>query len=149
MDNCVCPPDAARRYRARLSGPLLDRIDIGVDVPAVEPSTLRAAFAGASSNPDFRDAPARARAARKQALERQGCTNADLGPEATERNCAPDGAGLDLLMRATERLNLSARGWHRCLRVARTIADLGEEKEIGREHVAEALALRTSALARD
>ena len=52
-------------------------------------------------------------------------------------------------MRATERLNLSARGWHRCLRVARSIADLGEETEIGREHVAEALALRTSALARD
>ena len=148
-DDCVCPPDAARRYRARLSGPLLDRIDIGVDVPALEPSTLRAAFAGASSNPDFSNAPARARVARERALERQGCANGDLGPEATERNCAPDAAGLDLLMRATERLNLSARGWHRCLRVARSIADLGEETEIGRQHVAEALALRTSALARD
>ena len=149
LDNCVCPPDAARRYRSRLSGPLLDRIDIGVDVPAVDSSTLRAAFTGAAGDPDFRDAPDLAQAARRRALTRQGCANADLGPAATERNCAPDAAGLDLLMRATDRLGLSARGWHRCLRVARTIADLSEAAEIGRAHVAEALALRTSSLARD
>ena len=149
VDDCVCPPDAARRYRARLSGPLLDRIDLGVDVPAVDPATLRAAFTGGPRDPDFRNAPALVRAARNRALARQGCANADLGPEATEKHCAPDADGLDLLMRATDRLGLSARGWHRCLRVARTIADLDEQASIARAHVAEALALRTSALARD
>ena len=84
--------DAARRYRARLSGPLLDRIDLGVDVPAVESVDASRRLCGRFWDPDFRDAPARARVARERALARQGCANADLGPEATERNCAPDAA---------------------------------------------------------
>ncbi|HSG91285.1 MAG TPA: YifB family Mg chelatase-like AAA ATPase [Pseudomonadales bacterium] len=142
---CVCPPDAARRYRARLSGPLLDRIDLHVSVPRVPVELLarppQAARADAGSDEDraARDAVA---GARRRALDRQGMPNAHLGPTATERLCRPDAEGLALLERAAERMGLSARAWHRCLRTARTLADLDGEDQVRRPHVAEALSFR-------
>ena len=140
---CVCPPDAARRYRARISGPLLDRIDLHVQVPAVPPETLRASFEE-KRPPADEDARAQREVvrARERALARQGRPNADLGVRETERFCAPDAEGLTLLEQASRRLGLSARSWHRCLRVARTIADLEGCTNVARTHVAEALAYR-------
>ncbi|MEE4301998.1 MAG: YifB family Mg chelatase-like AAA ATPase [Pseudomonadales bacterium] len=141
--DCVCPPDAARRYRARISGPLLDRIDLHVQVPPVPAEVLRAAFQPTHPEPDEDDRAREAvSAAHDRALARQGAANADLSVAQTERFCAPDAEGLELLERATQRLGLSARSWHRCLRVARTIADLEASSDVLRSHVAEALAYR-------
>jgi magnesium chelatase family protein len=143
---CVCPPDAARRYRARISGPLLDRIDLHVPVPAIPVEVLAAGARGERTRDEDEDARARRAVAdaRARALARQGCVNARLDPTATERRCRPDAAGLALLERAAERLGLSARAWHRCLRVARTVADLEGAEAIEAGHVAEALSYRES-----
>lgn len=141
---CVCPSDALRRYQSRLSAPLLDRIDLQVEVPAVPVDVLAAA--SRSETPGCADEDTSARsavaAARRIAFERQGMANARLGPRATEQICRPDAAGLELLERAAARMGLSARGWHRTLRVARTLADLQDSLQIGRAEIAEALAFR-------
>lgn len=141
---CVCSADAQRRYQSRLSAPLLDRIDLQVEVAAVPVDLLAAASRSESAALGDEDAIARARvcAARKVALERQGVLNARLGPRATERICRPDREGLALLERAASRMGLSARGWHRTLRVARTLADMNGREPIGRTEIAEALAFR-------
>lgn len=142
--SCVCPAEALRRYQSRLSAPLLDRIDLQVEVPAVPVEVLAAASRDELETRSEEDAQARhliARA-REVALERQGVVNARLGPSATERICRPDSAGLALLERAAARMGLSARGWHRTLRVARTLADMREASVIGREEIGEALAFR-------
>jgi magnesium chelatase family protein len=138
---CVCPPDAARRYRARLSGPLLDRIDLHVAVPRVPLELLaRPPAPGAGDEDgDARDAVA---AARARAVARQGVPNAALDAVTTERFCTPEADGLALLERAAERMALSARAWHRCLRTARTLADLAGRGPVTRQDVAEALAFR-------
>jgi magnesium chelatase family protein len=147
--DCLCPPDAARRYRARLSGPLLDRIDLHVRVPAVPIETLAAGMPGTQSRGrrEHEDARRQVAEARDRAVQRQGAINARLDPAATERHCRPDAAGLALLERAADRMRLSARGWHRCLRVARTLADLEGRPQITRDQVAEALAYREDATA--
>jgi magnesium chelatase family protein len=123
---CRCPPDAIARYRTRLSGPLLDRIDLKLDVPRVPQSELRETTPGETS------ATVRQRviAARNRQLSRAGKVNAALSNREAERDCAIDSRSHALLDRAIERLGLSARAYHRVLRVARTIADLE-----GREHI--------------
>jgi magnesium chelatase family protein len=138
---CVCPPDAARRYRARLSGPLLDRIDLHVTVPRLPAEVLATPPDPAATDQD-EEARAAIAAARRRAVQRQQMPNAHLGAAATDRLCRPDAEGLALLERASERLGLSARSWHRCLRTARTLADLADSPGIHREHVAEALSWR-------
>ncbi len=152
---CVCPPDLLRRYQSRLSAPLLDRIDLQVEVPAVPVALLADASrdhggqevsdcnAGrADDRTEDLEARAVIAAARRTALDRQGVPNARLGPRETDRICRPDAAGLALLERAAARMGLSARGWHRALRVARTLADMRDKPLIGREEIAEALAYR-------
>jgi magnesium chelatase family protein len=138
---CRCTPDQVARYRGKLSGPLLDRIDLYVDVPAVPPEALQAAPAGESS------ATVRARvvAALDRQQARQGKPNARLATKEIDRHCQPDGDGSALLAQAAARLGLSARGFHRVLRVARTIADLAGAERIGAAHVAEAVQLRRPA----
>ncbi|MDZ7825503.1 MAG: YifB family Mg chelatase-like AAA ATPase [Gammaproteobacteria bacterium] len=138
---CVCPPDAARRYRARLSGPLLDRIDLHVNVPRL-PSELLATPADPSADDQDEEARALVAAARRRAVQRQRVPNAHLDAASTDRLCRPDADGLALLEQASERLGLSARSWHRCLRTARTLADLADSPGVTREHVAEALSYR-------
>ncbi len=157
--SCVCSGEAQRRYQSRLSAPLLDRIDLQVEVAAVPVDLLAAASRndsargtpargtpahGTSTQSEDEDAIARARvcAARKVAIERQGVLNARLGPRATERICRPDREGLALLERAASRMGMSARGWHRTLRVARTLADMNGRETISRAEIAEALAFR-------
>lgn len=135
---CRCTPDAIARYRARVSGPLLDRIDLKLEVPHVPQAELRANAAGESS------AVVRARvcAARGRQLGRAGKPNAWLGNREVERDCALDAAGHALLDRAVERLGLSARAYHRVLRVARTIADLAGAGRIDTAHLSEAIQYR-------
>lgn len=135
---CRCTPDQIDRYRRRLSGPLLDRIDLVVEVPAVTEAELRSAPGGETSA-RIRQ---RVTAARERQLARQGVANALLGPEAIDRHCSPDEAGSRLLAQAMAKLDLSARAYHRILKVARTIADLAEQDGILVPHVAEAIQYR-------
>lgn len=137
---CRCTPDQIHRYRARISGPLLDRIDISVEVPRVPLHEL-----GRERNAqDEASAPVRERvtAARRRQMERNGCANAALGSDALQEACALRSEERTLLERALEKLGLSARAYHRVLRVARTIADLDHSDRVGRPHLAEALQLR-------
>jgi magnesium chelatase family protein len=137
---CRCTPDQVARYRARLSGPLLDRIDLSVEVPALGEDELMAPAAGESS------AAVRARVIAAQARQtaRQGKANARLDAADAERHCRPDAAGEQLLRQAIGRLNLSARAYHRVLKVARTLADLGGAGGVSAAHVAEAIQFRRS-----
>lgn len=136
---CLCNDEAIRRYRARISGPLMERIDLHVEVPRLPASALRTdAAAGESSN------SVRARVVRARALQdaRCGRANARLDQAQTDAHCrlaAPDGA---LLERAVESLQLSARSLHRILRVARTIADLAGSTGIETPHLTEAIGYR-------
>jgi magnesium chelatase family protein len=135
---CRCTPDQVARYRGKLSGPLLDRIDIHIEVPAVPEAELTGHAPGEPSAA-VRERVARARASQ---LDRQGKPNAELGARETEKHCPTDAQGETLLKTAIARLNLSARAYHRCLRLARTIADLAEAGTIGAAHVAEAVQYR-------
>ncbi len=142
---CGRAPECARRYQSRISGPLLDRIDLHIEVPAVKPGDLALPANGeGTAEVAGRVAAARERQAARlrEAGEREGLLNAELqgalldvlAPLATEAR--------QLLQRAAERLHLSARAYHRMLRVARTIADLAGSEIIERSHMAEALAYR-------
>jgi magnesium chelatase family protein len=135
---CRCTPDAIARYRSRLSGPLLDRIDLKLEMPRVPHADLRESAAGENSA----TVAARVAAARMRQLDRAGKTNAALGNREVERDCALDARLHALLDRAVERLGLSARGYHRVLRVARTLADLAASPRIDAAHLAEAIQYR-------
>ena len=141
---CRCTPDQVARYRARLSGPLLDRIDLTVEVPAIATEALLGSPPGESS------AAVRVRVIAARALQaaRQGCPNARLPAGEVERHCRPDAGGEALLRQAMQRLDLSARAYHRVLRVARTLADLAGAVRPGAAHVAEAIQYRRSLDAR-
>ena len=135
---CRCTSDRIERYRSRISGPLLDRIDLQVDVPRLPPEALQSAATQETSG----EVAVRVRAARERQLQRQGCSNARLAAQALSTHCALDDACCLLMQRATTRLGLSARGYHRVLRAARTIADLADSPLILRRHLAEAIGLR-------
>ncbi len=141
--SCSCTPAAVARYRARLSGPLLDRIDLQVQVPAVPWQELAAHRRGEPSV----TVAARVQEARGRQLARAPDTgvscNADLGPAALERWAWPDASGRRLLERAAAVLGLSARAYHRILRVARTLADLSGSEKVAAAHLAEAIAYRS------
>jgi magnesium chelatase family protein len=139
---CRCHPEQVRRYRARLSGPLLDRIDLQLDVPPVEASALLED--APTARPRLRTVEARrlVTAARERQMQRQGCLNTQLDAEQTSRHCRVNRAGLALLSRAAAARGSSARSQHRVLRVARTIADLSGCEVVGEAQIAEALALR-------
>lgn len=137
---CRCTPDVIARYRGRISGPLLDRIDLTVDVPRLPLSELD----GAPRAQDESSSEVRARviAARAIALARAGKPNAALSTREIERDCTLGDSERALLQRALDKLGLSARAYHRVLRVSRSIADLAGAERIGREHLAEALQYR-------
>jgi len=137
---CHCTPDQVQRYRGRLSGPLLDRIDIQIEVPSLSQDELLGKTSATGESSDrIRQ---RVGEARDRSLARQGKTNAELSPSEIERHCAPEKAAEDLLRQAMARLNLSARAYHRILKVARTIADLAQADTIASAHVAEAVHYR-------
>jgi magnesium chelatase family protein len=135
---CRCTPDQIARYRARISGPLLDRIDILIEVPSVPHADLEAPPNGESS------AAIRERVARAYSLQlaRQGKPNARLMPQEIQRWCTVDEATRSMVRRAMERLHLSARAYHRILKLARTIADLDGATHIQGAHAAEAIQYR-------
>ena len=135
---CRCTPEQIARYRGKLSGPLLDRIDLLLEVPMLPVADLQATPAGEPS------AAVRERVARCRQLQlaRQGKPNAGLAGAEIDAFCQPDAAGSKLLQSAIERLGLSARGYHRILKVARTIADMNAATSVGAAHVAEAIQSR-------
>jgi magnesium chelatase family protein len=135
---CRCTPDQVVRYRNRVSGPLLDRIDMQVGVSAVPLDELQRRDAGEASSEVRR----RVEAARDRMLGRQGKPNATLESHEIDRWCFPDAAGMALLQRAMHKLGLSARSYHRVLKVARSIADLAGSEHVASTHVAEALGYR-------
>jgi len=135
---CRCTPDQVARYRGKLSGPLLDRIDLVVDVPAVPAEALQQAPGGDASVA----VRARVTAALARQQARQGKANARLSTKEIDRHCVPDAAAAALMKAAAARLGLSARAFHRVQKVARTVADLAGAASIGADHVAEAIQLR-------
>jgi magnesium chelatase family protein len=135
---CHCTPDQVSRYRKRISGPLMDRIDLQIEVPAVPPEDLQR-VAGGESSAVIR---ARVEKARARMLTRQGKENARLATREIDKYCAPDEKGATLLKQAIGRLGLSARGYHRILKVSRTIADLASVERISAVQIAEAIQYR-------
>lgn len=143
--SCARGPRCAADYEARISGPLMDRIDIRIDVPAVSAADLMApAATETSASVARRVAEARdLQSARFLELGAAGArTNAQCSTALIEKIAEPDRGGLSLLRDAADKLKFSARGYHRILKVARTIADLDGQTTIGRIHIAEAISYR-------
>ena len=140
---CSCAPERVRAYRARISGPLLDRIDMHVVLPPVDVMHLQSQRRGEPSAP-VRARVIAARGAQAERAQKLGCagTNATLSPRDLERVALPDDAGARVLAAAVERLGLSARAYGKVLRVARTIADLDGSAGVRSPHVAEAVHAR-------
>ena len=159
MNPCRCgsgPGQTCRRgarcaadYQARVSGPLLDRIDLTIEVPAVSAADLclPPALEG-STEVRKRVTAARNRQTKRWSdnNEKIGRTNSDLSGQALDEFATPNGDGLTLLRQAADKFRLSARGFHRTLKVARTLADLDGQEHVDRNHVAEALSYRREAL---
>lgn len=137
-DRCRCTPDQVRRYRERLSGPLLDRIDLQVAVLPLKASELQSASTGETSA----QIAARVAQTRRRQLARQGKANAQLGPGELDGVCQLGEGEKSLLTGALEKLGLSPRAYHRVLRVARTLADMSEEERVSSHQIAEALSYR-------
>jgi magnesium chelatase family protein len=141
-DRCVCSPERIRRYRGRVSGPLLDRIDMHVEVPRLRPGQMT----GRGQPESSASIRARVVSARDRQLRRYRDTgifsNAQLDPRLTRRHCRLDEAGAALLDAAIRQLGLSGRAYHRVLRLTRTIADLDGTEALDPAHVAEAIQYR-------
>ncbi|MBM3341390.1 MAG: YifB family Mg chelatase-like AAA ATPase [Betaproteobacteria bacterium] len=135
---CRCTPDQVARYRSRISGPLLDRIDLQIEVPSLPQEDLLRAAQG----DDTATVRARVTAARERALARQQKPNNLLATREIDQHCKPDAQGEALLKQAISRMGLSARAYHRILKVARTIADIAGTEAIESTHVAEAIHYR-------
>ena len=137
-DRCDCPEERVKRYRARVSGPLLDRIDLLVHLPPVRAAQL----AEGAQGPSSREVRERVDLARKRAVERSGDCNARLTVRQLREVAVLDAMTTRLLTDASDRLGLSARAIHRVMKLARTIADLDGETNVGAPHLAEAVGYR-------
>lgn len=138
---CRCTPREVSRYRSRISGPLLDRIDLHVDVPPVPVGEL---MGERRERPSSQIAEEVAEARERQHVRlKEARPNGTMSNDEIERHCRPDAAGAAILKRAVDRLGLSARAYHRTLKVARTIADLEGSERIQSDHIAEATQYRS------
>ena len=142
--SCQCSPDQIRRYRNKLSGPLLDRIDLQIEVPS---QTIQTIMEPAVQNNDSKE-PHSSRLrdlvikARKKQLSRQGKINRQLSPKELFEVCALGEKEKELITRASGHLQISTRGLHRILRVSRTIADLADSTSVLCSHLGEAMQYR-------
>ncbi len=136
---CRCTPDQVQRYRAKISGPLLDRIDLQITVPRIERDALTQQSPASESSAMIQ---ARVVAARQKQVSRAGKCNAQMSVKEVEKFCLADAPAKQLLEMSLSRLSLSARGYHRALKVARTIADLAGSDSITAPHIAEAVRYR-------
>ncbi len=137
-ENCTNPQQCCAKYQSKLSGPLLDRIDMHIQVDALPLDQLQQPEQGESSD-EVRD---RVSCARNIQLQRQGCANHDLGNQQLGQFCTLSAADAGFALQAVKRLGLSARGYHRILKVARTLADLQQVEQIKKIHLSEALSYR-------
>ncbi len=135
LKSCRCTPDQVTRYQGKLSGPLLDRIDVQVEVPAVPPEVLAQSPDGEASA----SIAARVRTARDRQVHRQGVLNAELSGALLDEHAQADKASLAFLQAACAKLGWSARAYHRVLKLARTVADLQGAPTIAVTHMAEAI----------
>ena len=144
---CTCTPAQIHQYHSKISGPLLDRIDIEIELPSVSYNEISGKSAPGEPSEKIRERVNRARAFTDARLksqgDRTGVLNGNMPPEMIRRHCKLGEEASNLMKDAFESLGLSARGHDRVLRVARTIADLDGELEISADHIAEAIAYRT------
>jgi magnesium chelatase family protein len=144
---CTCSPAARQKYLERVSGPLLDRIDIEIELPAVSYDEISGNTAPGEPSSEIRKRVNAARSFSNERLKRggdkPGTPNAKMTPDMLHRYCALDKEASDLMRDAFSALGLSARGHDRVLRVARTIADLDGEESISADHIAEAIMYRS------
>ena len=141
--DCLCTPHQVRRYRSKISQPLLDRIDIHLEVPALKMAELTSITTTAETSSTIRARVLRARNAQKQRFAGQKIhCNAKMGPRHLKAHCRLDPMGEQMLKAAIERLGMSARAYDRVLKVARTIADLEGKPNIESVHIGEAIGYR-------
>ncbi len=140
--SCACSRDRVQAYRARLSGPLLDRIDLQVEVARQCLADIRQGGETGRAGETSAEVAARVANARDRAFERQSCLNADTSVESLEQHADVSHEGWTLLEQAAQQFRLSTRAAYRVLRVSRTIADLSAEQSVTQRHVAEALSMR-------
>lgn len=140
---CLCTPTQVQRYRSRISGPILDRIDIHVEVPAVKYKELSSDF-DAEPSIDIKERVDGARAVQHERFHRSGIySNAQMKPRHIKKHCRIDDEGHKLLEMAVNKLGMSARGYNRIIKVSRTIADLDGSAEITPAHLSEAIQYRS------
>ena len=140
---CTCSNAMVTRYQKRISGPMMDRIDLHVEVPRVAFEKLTAVHRNEpSSDIRIRVETARKRQIKRFEVNKTLYSNADMGPSEVREFCSLDETGNRLMKSAMTQMNLSARAFHRVLKIARTIADLAEESQITPVHLAEALQYR-------
>ncbi len=137
--SCICTPAQIHRYRGRLSGPLMDRVDLQIEVPALPVEALRPEAKRVTQGQTSAMVRERVHAVRQRQIERMGTCAGALTSPGVARYCRPDEEGLSFLEMAARRLGLSARAYHRILKLARTISDLADEATIQQPHLAEAI----------
>lgn len=142
-NKCRCTPDQISRYKSKISGPLLDRIDLHINVSALNEDELTNSPQGEASSVIQQ----RVALARQRQIQRQGKPNNALDTHEIEKHCQADAEGITLLKQAINKLNLSARAYHRILKVARTIADCDNTNNVEKKHIAEAIQYRRNDIA--